>query len=43
MKRLALGLTDAERREQDLRRRERNCLIGLVLCILIVGWITYPA
>lgn len=37
MKRLMLGLTDIERRQLDQRRRTRNCLIVLAVCILVVG------
>lgn len=36
-RRLELGLTDAERRERDTRRRHRNCLYLLAALLVLVG------
>ena len=37
MKRLQLGLTDAERRERQTNRKIRNRFILLVLILLLTG------
>lgn len=36
-RRLELGLTDAERRERDTRRKARNCLFVVLACLVLVG------
>jgi hypothetical protein len=36
------GLTEAERAVIEQDRKTRNCLIGAVVCILIIGWLSYP-
>jgi uncharacterized membrane protein len=39
MKRLMLGLTDAERRQMQQNRSARRCMLLLTLCIVVVGMI----
>lgn len=36
-RRIQFGLTDYERREQDTKRRVRNCFIALAVLVALMG------